>query len=54
MFNVSIFKLPNILKEGDILSVSNGKFILDDEKTKHVQENIQSKFDKLKRKYELL
>lgn len=49
-FNVSIFKLPNNLKEGDILSFSNGQFILNTEKTTHVQEDIQSKFDKLKKK----
>ncbi len=49
-FNISIFKLPNNLKEGDILSFSNGQFFLNDDKTTHVQEDIQSKFDKLKKK----
>lgn len=49
-FNVSIFKLPNNLKEGDILLISNGSFILDNQETLNVQEAIQSKFDRLKKK----
>lgn len=50
MVNISIFKLPNNLKEGDILTVSNGNFILNNQETQHFQKDIQSKFDKLKKK----
>lgn len=48
--NISIFKLPNNLKEGDILTISNGKFILNNEKTQSLQNDIQNRFDKLKKK----
>ena len=48
--NISIFKLPNNLKEGDILTVSNGNFILNNEETQSLQKDIQSRFDKLKKK----
>ena len=48
--NISIFKLPNNLKEGDILTVSNGKFILNNEETQCLQNDIQSRFYKLKKK----
>ena len=50
MINISIFKLPNNLKEGDILTVSNGNFILNNEETQSLQKDIQSRFDKLKKK----
>ena len=48
--NISIFKLPNNLKEGDILTVSNGKFILSNEEIQSLQNDIQNRFDKLKKK----
>ena len=48
--NICIFKLPNNLKEGDILTVSNGKFILNNEETQSLQNDIQNRFDKLKKK----
>ena len=48
--NISIFKLPNNLKEGDILTISNGKFILNNEETQSLQNDIQNRFDKLKKK----
>lgn len=48
--NISIFKLPNNLKEGDILIVSNGNFILKNEETQNIQNDIQSRFNKLKKK----
>lgn len=48
--NISIFKLPNNLKEGDILTVFNGHFILNNEDTQNISTNIQSRFDKLKKK----
>ena len=48
--NISIFKLPKNLKEGDILTVSNGNFILNNEETQSLQKDIQSRFDKLKKK----
>lgn len=46
--NISIFKLPNNLKEGDILTLSNGNFILNNEETQNIQNDIQSRFNKLK------
>ena len=48
--NISIFKLPNNLKEGDILTLSNGNFILNNEETQNIQNDIQSRFNKLKKK----
>ena len=48
--NISIFKLPNNLKEGDILIVSNGTFIQKKEETQKIQNDIQSRFNKLKKK----
>lgn len=50
MINISIFKLPNNLKEGNILTVFNGNFILNNEDTQNISSNIQSRFDKLKKK----
>lgn len=50
IINISIFKLPNNLKEGDILTVFNGNFILNNEDTQNISTNIQSRFDKLKKK----
>ena len=50
IINISIFKLPNNLKEGDILTLSNGNFILNNEETQNIQNDIQSRFDKVKKK----
>ena len=43
-------KIPNNVKEGDILTFLNGEFLLDADKTKSVSDRIQSKFDRLKKK----
>lgn len=50
LVNISINKLPSNLKEGDILSFKNGTFVLDKDKTNNLQNDIQSKFDNLKKK----
>lgn len=49
LINVSINKLPSNIKEGDLLSFQNGNFILDKEQTNKLQNDIQSRFNKLKK-----
>ena len=43
-------KIPNNVKEGDILTFSNGEFLLNVDETKSVSDRIQYKFDRLKKK----
>lgn len=50
MYTTTIDKLPNNVKEGDILTFLNGEFLLDIDKTKSVSDRIQNKFDRLKKK----
>ena len=50
MINIAIDKLPNNSKEGDILLIINGQFILDKNDTCHLHEDIQSRLDRLKKK----
>lgn len=50
MYTIPMDKLPNNVHEGDILTFLNGKFLLDANKTKSVSDNIQNKFDRLKKK----
>ena len=50
LVNIAINKLPSNLKEGDILSYKNGHFLLDNNKTNKLQNDIQSRFNNLKKK----
>lgn len=50
MHTISMDKIPNNAKEGDILTFLNGELLLDADKTKSVSDRIQSKFDRLKKK----
>ena len=48
--NIPISKIPNDVKEGDILVFHNSEFLLDVDKTKSVNNRIENKFDRLKKK----
>lgn len=50
MHTISIDKIPNDVKEGDVLTFLNGNFYFNVEKTKAISDRIQNKFDKLKKK----
>ncbi len=50
MKNIEKEKLPENLEEGSILKCINGKFILDENRTKEVEKNIQEKFNNLWKK----
>ncbi len=45
--NISILELPENIKEGSIIILENGKFILDIESTKNVQKEIKNLVDNL-------
>ena len=45
--NVARNKLPNDIKEGDILKCINGKYFLDEEKTRDERKRIQEKMNDL-------
>lgn len=47
MLNIEKNKLPNKIKEGDIIKEINGKFLKDEEKTEEVLERIKNKMDDL-------
>ena len=47
MLNIEKNKLPNKIKEGDIIKEINGKFLKDEEKTEEVSERIKNKMDDL-------
>lgn len=47
MLNIEKNKLPNKIKEGDIIKKINGKFLKDEEKTEEVLERIKNKMDDL-------
>ncbi len=49
LFNIAINQLPSNIKEGDILSYKNGQFLLDNNKTNKLQNDIQSRFNNLKK-----
>lgn len=40
-------KLPNSIKEGDILDLVDGKYIKNEESTKKIKEDIRNKFNSL-------
>ena len=48
--NIHISKLPNNIKENDIIKYSNGNYILEENETISAKENIKSKFDTLRKK----
>lgn len=48
--NIHISKLPENIKENDIIKYMNGQYILDNQETLDAKENIKSKFDKLRKK----
>ena len=50
MHTISMDKIPNNVKERDILTFLNGEFLLNVDKTKSVSDRIQNKFDRLKKK----
>lgn len=39
--------LPNSIKEGDILDLVDGKYIINEESTKKIKEDIRNKFNSL-------
>lgn len=49
LINITINNLPKDVKEGDILSVIDGKLCINEEKTNCLSKNIQSRFNKLKK-----
>lgn len=50
MINIHTSKLPENIKENDIIKYTNGKYILDNELTNSTKENIQDKFNRLRKK----
>lgn len=40
---------PSNIKEGDIVFLENGKYIIDEVKTREVKNNIRDRFNKLKK-----
>lgn len=49
MINIHLSKLPQNIKENDIIKYTNGKYILDEQETISVKENIKDKFSKLRK-----
>lgn len=49
LINIAINQLPSNIKEGDILYYKNGQFLLDNNKTNKLQNDIQSRFNNLKK-----
>ena len=47
MINVGRDKIPEGVKEGDIVRVINGKILKDEKKTEEVSERIKNKMDDL-------
>lgn len=46
-FNIEKSNLPNNIKEGDILEVVDGKYIINKDSTKKIKEDIRNKFNSL-------
>lgn len=49
MLDIPISNIPSNAKEGDILKLSNGSYIVDHEETKIVSDSIKQKMDNLKK-----
>ena len=49
MIDIPISAIPSNAKEGDILKLSNGSYIIDHEETKIVSDRIKQKMDNLKK-----
>ncbi|MBQ2938640.1 MAG: DUF3006 domain-containing protein [Clostridia bacterium] len=47
MKNIEKVKIPEECKEGDIIKCINGKYILDKEETKRIEDEIQEKYKNL-------
>lgn len=48
MTDIPISNIPSNAKEGDILKLSNGSYVVDYEETRAVSDKIREKMDKLK------
>lgn len=46
-FNIEKNNLPNNIKEGDILDLEEGKYIINEYSTKKIKEDIRKKFNSL-------
>ena len=49
MTDIPISNIPANAKEGDILRLSNGSYVVDHEETKNVSDRIRQKMDNLKK-----
>lgn len=49
MLDIPISNIPSNAKEGDILKLSNGSYIVDHEETKIISDRIKQKMDNLKK-----
>lgn len=49
MIDIPISNIPSNAKEGDILKLSDGSYIINQEETKNVSNRIRQKMDKLKK-----
>lgn len=49
MINIHLSKLPQNVKENDIIKYINGKYVLDGQETILTKENIRDKFNKLRK-----
>ena len=47
MVNIEISKLPQNIKEGDVIKSKNNKYELDEEKRKEIEERINNKINNL-------
>ena len=46
-FNIDKSMLPNNIKEGDILDLKDNKYIINEDLTKKIKEDIRNKFNSL-------
>ena len=50
IIEVELNKLPENIKEGDIITISNNSYIIEENKTKEIKNNIRDRFNKVKNK----
>ena len=50
IINIHLSKLPENIKETDIIKYTNGKYVLDSQLTNFTKDNIKDKFNRLKKK----